>query len=234
VSASGDGSAAPARTKRPAALRTVTGRIPGRRGLATRTRLLRCTAEAIATVPYRDLSLAAIARAAGTSPATFYQYFEGLDAAILALADGMLEQGSDLAALVDEGDWEGPAAEETAARVVDRFTAFWVEQRDLIRVIELLSEEGDRRFQRVRKHTLLDFTRAVGAAIEQHSVERSRRFRPMGAAAALISMLAHVTTYQDDLPSWGIPVNDVRSYMTYVLQWTVTGHAMSSSSTSSV
>jgi AcrR family transcriptional regulator len=62
-------------------VRTVDGRIAGRRGQATRTRLLECLGELIASTSYRDVTVIDVARQAGTSPATFYQYFPDIQAA---------------------------------------------------------------------------------------------------------------------------------------------------------
>ena len=67
-------------------LRAADGRVPGRRGRATRQRLLDCTGEMLTTTSYRDVKVIDIAREAGTSPATFYQYFADVEAAILVLA----------------------------------------------------------------------------------------------------------------------------------------------------
>ena len=69
---------------------TPDGRFPGRRGLATRQRLLECTAELLVATPCRSIKEIDIARQAGTSPATFYQYFETVVAAITALAEGLV------------------------------------------------------------------------------------------------------------------------------------------------
>src|SRR5690606_23568711 len=132
-------------------LRTTTGRVPGTRGLATRGKLIEATRNAVQTVPYRDISLSAIAREAGTSPATFYHYFKDLDTAILELAESMLQQGADLASLVRDASWTPSDAVASSHQVVNAFLDFWQGSRSLIRVIELLSEEGDRRYQRVRK-----------------------------------------------------------------------------------
>ena len=62
-------------------LRAADGRVPGRRGRATRQRLLERTREMLETTGYRDLKVIDIAREAGTSPATFYQYFADVEAA---------------------------------------------------------------------------------------------------------------------------------------------------------
>ena len=76
---------------------TTDGRVPGRRGLATRQRLLECTAELLVATPWRSIKVIDIARQAGTSPATFYQYFENVEAAITVLAEELVEGAGVLA-----------------------------------------------------------------------------------------------------------------------------------------
>ena len=90
------------------ALRAADGRVPGRRGRATRDRLTACTLGMLEDTSYRDLKVVDIAREAGTSPATFYQYFPDVESAILALAEDMATDGNDrLTRIVREGDWKG-------------------------------------------------------------------------------------------------------------------------------
>ncbi len=52
------------------------GRALGPRALHTRQRLLDATVELLSQQSVRDLSVVEIAKRAGTSPATFYQYFK--------------------------------------------------------------------------------------------------------------------------------------------------------------
>lgn len=204
-------------------LRTTTGRVPGTRGLATRGKLIEATRNAVQTVPYRDISLSAIAREAGTSPATFYHYFKDLDTAILELAESMLQQGADLASLVRDASWTPTDAVASSHQVVNAFLDFWQGSRSLIRVIELLSEEGDRRYQRVRKKILLDFAEALAATIETNRPGGERPYPPLAAAGGLVSMLAHVGSYEKDFPSWGMPIEGLRTYMAHVLAHTLLG-----------
>lgn len=205
--------------------RTTTGRIPGSRGLATRQKLLEATWDAVQTVPYRDISLSAIAREAGTSPATYYHYFKDLDSAILVLADTMLKEGADLASLVTDTSWGPSQALDSALVVVNEFLRFWQGNRALIRVIELLSEEGDRRYQRVRKRILLDFAEALAEAMEASQPAEEWPYPPLAAAGGLVSMLAHVGSYENDFPSWGMPIEGLRTYMVHVLAQTILGNA---------
>ena len=95
-------------TDEPELIATTDGRVPGRRGLATRQRLLECTAELLVATPWRSIKVIDIARQAGTSPATFYQYFENVEAAITVLAEELVEGAGVPAGLVD-GDWSEAA-----------------------------------------------------------------------------------------------------------------------------
>src|SRR5579875_835714 len=102
-------------------VRTVDGRVAGRRGQATRSRLLECLQEMLKTSAFRDVTVIDVARMAGTSPATFYQYFPDIEAAILELANDMLREGAALRELVAGQSWTGKAGYATAEAVVDGF-----------------------------------------------------------------------------------------------------------------
>src|SRR5205085_2543093 len=110
-------------------LRAVDGRVPGRRGRATRDRLLKCTAELLERTSYRDITVIDIASCAGTSPATFYQYFQDVNAAIAVLAGELAEQGAALTDLIENASWTGRAANESAMTLVDAFLSIWEEHR---------------------------------------------------------------------------------------------------------
>src|ERR1700680_688217 len=114
------------------AIAATDGRVPGRRGLATRTRLLECTAELLATTPWRSIKVIDIARQAGTAPATFCQYFENVEQAILIMAEELMQGAGTLAELVD-GDWSEPASWATARRVVVGVMSYWGTNRALFR-----------------------------------------------------------------------------------------------------
>ncbi|HEX4819939.1 MAG TPA: helix-turn-helix domain-containing protein, partial [Acidimicrobiales bacterium] len=64
------------------------------------------TAEMLRSTGYRDLKVIDIAREAGTSPATFYQYFPDVEQAVLVLAEELATDASELTELV-RGDWRG-------------------------------------------------------------------------------------------------------------------------------
>ncbi|HEY5251684.1 MAG TPA: TetR family transcriptional regulator [Acidimicrobiales bacterium] len=223
-------------------LATTDGRVPGRRGRATRDRLLGCTAELLTQTPWRSIKVIDIARQAGTSPATFYQYFENVEQAILVLAEELMEGAALLADLVD-GDWTEAASWETASVVVTGFMAYWEENRSVFRVVELATEEGDLRFQGLRVRALnavtVTLARVIGAGGlgaggtgsggagtgGSGSTSSPAGTDPMAVAGTLISMLAHVAAHQYGFEFWGIRTTAMVDSQARVLHWAVTGRA---------
>src|SRR3984957_13288551 len=161
----------------PGAIAATDGRVPGRRGLATRTRLLEGTAELLASTAWRSIKVIDIARQAGTAPATFYQYFENVEQAILVLAEELMEGAGKLAELVD-GDWSEPYSWDTARRVVQGFVDYWEANRAVFRVVELATEEGDLRFRGLRVRALNAVTVALAKVI---TIARAELRGPAGA-----------------------------------------------------
>jgi AcrR family transcriptional regulator len=206
-------------------LRAADGRVPGRRGRATRQRLLECTGAMLATTSYRDVKVIDIAREAGTSPATFYQYFADVEAAILVLAEEMATRGVHLTSIITDGSWAGPAAADTAGRLVDEFLSFWDEHRAVLRVMDLATDEGDTRFQKIRVGLLNDITKGLADVTRASIVagQLPKGIDPMATAGILVSMLAHVAAHQYGFEFWGIRTKDVRASMARQISWGVTG-----------
>lgn len=206
-------------------LRAADGRVPGRRGRATRQRLLDQTAAMLATSSYRDLKVIDIAREAGTSPATFYQYFGDVEAAILVLAEEMAASGAHLTDIIDNGSWKGKAGYQTSLELVDAFLTFWEENRPVLRVLHLATDEGDRRFRDIRVHLLNDITRALAAVTEAAKAEGRvpAEIEPMANAGVLVAMLAQVGAHQHGFESWDIHTPDLRIAMARQIAWSVTG-----------
>ncbi|MHB8594840.1 MAG: TetR family transcriptional regulator [Acidimicrobiales bacterium] len=206
-------------------LAATDGRVPGRRGRATRQRLLQCTAELLATTPWRSIKVIDIARQAGTSPATFYQYFENVEQAILVLAEELMEGAGDLAALVD-GDWSEEAGWATALGVVEGFMDYWEANRAVFRVVELATEEGDLRFQGLRVRALNAVTVTLARVMAGGGAgHRPAGADPMAVAATVISMLAHVASHRYGFEFWGIRTTAMVDSQARFLLWAVTGRA---------
>jgi AcrR family transcriptional regulator len=203
---------------------TTDGRVPGRRGLATRQRLLACTAELLVATPWRSIKVIDIARSAGTSPATFYQYFENVEAAITVLAEELVEGAGTLADLV-EGDWSASASWDTAVSVVEGVMEYWERNRAIFRVVELTTVEGDLRFQGLRVRVLnavtVSLARVIATQADQSGLPAG--VDPMATAGTLIAMLAQVAGHRYGFEFWGIRTASLVDSQARLLHWSVTG-----------
>jgi AcrR family transcriptional regulator len=203
-------------------LRAVDGRVPGRRGLATRQRLVECTIDLLATTPYRDLKVTDITRAAGTSPATFYQYFVDIEAILLAVAEQTVEEGRQLASLISGKPWKGAAGVTSAEGLVDGFLEFWRDHRSTLRVVDLLSTEGDKRFRHQRVLMLNSMTNALATEITELQSDETG-VEPMAMAGALVGMLVNLAGHRGGFEAWDIRFDEVREAMVRLIYWGVTG-----------
>ncbi len=206
----------------PELIATTDGRVPGRRGRATRQRLLESTAGLLVATPWRSIKVIDIAREAGTSPATFYQYFENVEAAITVLAEELVEGAGVLAALVD-GDWSEGASWDTAVAVVEGFMEYWETNRAVFRVVELTTVEGDLRFQGLRVRALNAVTVTLARVIATTSDGSPAGSDPMAAAGTLIAMLAQVAGHRYGFEFWGIRTASLVDSQARLLHWAVTG-----------
>lgn len=206
--------------------RAADGRVPGRRGQATRQKLLDCTADMLRTTSYRDLKVVDIAREAGTSPATFYQYFPDVESAILVLADDMVATGTEqFAELVRTNSWRGRAGYEGAEALAGALLSFWAQHQPVLRVIDLATDEGDRRFANIRIHLLNDLNNALAAAAKEHqrAGKGQQGIDSEAIAGVLVAMLAHVSAHRLGFELWGVRAEDLQSTMARIVFWTVTG-----------
>lgn len=196
----------------------------GRRGEATRKRLLDAVEALLEEGTYRELTVTDIARRAGTSPAAFYQYFGAAEDAVLALASATVERaGPELAASIEGHDWSERTGWSAALEVADAFIALWESHRSILRLIDLATDEGDRRFRDVR-------TRLLGVPAEAFvAVLRNRTDHPvvdpLADAGVLVSMLAHVSAHIEGLQSWGADRDELRRSMARVVFLTLTGQS---------
>ncbi len=200
-------------------LRASDGRVPGRRGLATRQKMLDATGVLLDTVAYRDLKVVDIAREAGTSPATFYQYFPDVEAAVLAMASDLGDAWhEDLSKLVTNRDWEGDP-DGSAHRVADGMLEFWTLHKPVLRVLDMASMEGDLRFREIRTNLLAGATEAL----MDLAAERHIPGDPMASAGVVVGMLAHVANHQHGLERWGVSHDVLVDTVAGIIRRTILG-----------
>lgn len=205
--------------------READGRTLGRRGQATRQRLLDSLETMLASTPYRDITVIEIARGAQTSPATFYQYFADIESAVIILASAIGERSTLGDELLHPRRWRGVEGRRHAAVVVDAFLEFWTANRAVLRVVDLLTEEGDERLRAVRVRMLNVVTRALADVIAGERTATSttaNAAEPVALAGVLVSMLAHVAAHQSGFEEWEIKMTDVREALINVLYWGIT------------
>jgi len=202
------------------------GRQLGRRGAETRRRLLDATAELLETHGVRDLRVVDVARAVGTSPATFYQYFRDVEEAVLALAADVGDEMDHLAAIVAE-PWRGNTGLGHAREVVSRFIAFWDEHRAVLRTRNLAAQEGDQRFRDVRNEFLRPLTESVELKVSEAQADGKvdESMTPYAAAAALVAMLERMAAFHGDLEAYGVDRDALVETTARILFQTVTGRS---------
>lgn len=213
-------------------LSTTDGRVPGERGRQTRQRLLNATVELLSTTSWRSVKVTDIARRARTSPATFYQYFGNVEQAIRILAEGMVDQATQLSGLVG-GDWSEGASWDTALTVTEGFLSYWEDNRTVFRVVDLATEEGDAQLRGIRVRALNSVTVSLAQVIAQaqpdHAVLPGTASTspagsdPMAVAGTLVAMFASVAAHRYGFEFWGIRTRNLIDTQARLLHWAVTG-----------
>jgi len=146
-----------------------------------------------------------------------------VETAVLALTDEIAEDGHRrLRALVTDPAWETPNAAEALA---EGFLDFFAENRSLLRVIDLATLEGDERFRALRTRLLNGVYLALQDLVHESQAQGRVAIasQPAAVAGVLTTMLAHVSSHQSGLASWGVETSDLATTMATVLDWSVRG-----------
>ncbi|MGV9416935.1 TetR family transcriptional regulator [Streptomyces sp. NPDC003674] len=206
-------------------MRTVDGRVAGRRGQATRQKLLDCLSEMLGSSPYRDVKVIDVARKAGTSPATFYQYFPDVEGAVLEIAELMAAEGAGLAELLEGRSWAGKSGWQTAQELVDGFLEFWRRNDAILRVIDLGAAEGDKRFYKIRMKILNSVNGSLTESITELQTKGrvDKDVNPAAIAGSLVAMLAAVAAHQKGFSSWGVKQAELKPNLALLVHLGVTG-----------
>jgi NAD(P)-dependent dehydrogenase (short-subunit alcohol dehydrogenase family) len=200
------------------------GRALGPRALQTRRRLLDATVTLLEASSVRDVSVVDIAREAGTSPATFYQYFKDVGEATLALAERASEEMPAVVELIDRA-WDGEGGLANARAIVEAFVRHWDTYRAVLLVRNLAADEGDRRFQQVRHASLTPVLQHLAAQIEvaQRDGRVDARIGPQAAAAAMGAILERLAAYHRELETLGVSREELVETCARILHQTVAG-----------
>jgi AcrR family transcriptional regulator len=201
------------------------GRVIGHRAELTRRRLLDATARVLADRGALDLKVIDVTRRIGSSPATFYQYFEGVEDAILTLA---AEAGADLAALspLVSAEWDKKNGLAKVREFVGAFIEYWDEHKAILRIRNLRSEEGDSRFRNLRlaanKLTMDVFNDKVRAG--QQAGRLSMELNADTTAGAMMAVLERMAAFHAGFEQRGVAPGDLIETVARILYQTLTGY----------
>lgn len=191
----------------------------GTRGLRTRQRILEAVARGIQENGLRGLRLADVAAEVGFSQPAFYQYFNDLDEAILALCE---EIGHLLPAFpFSESGWsDGDFSSESTRAFVSQFFEYWDQHRAVLWSRNVAVIAGDDRFQSVRDETFRPMGDAIRARIEtgQREGRIDPSVSPRGLNAALVVMLDRIGMIGPQLiETWGTDTaEDLMDALAYI------------------
>lgn len=202
------------------------GRALGPRALATRRRLLEATAKLLGERSVRDVSVVEIAREAGTSPATFYQYFKDANEATLVLAE---DAADEMPAVMEglDGTFEGRDGLERARGLVDAFLRHWDRHRPVLLVRNLAADEGDRDFMRVRQKAMTPMLSRLAEQVAkgQRAGRVDPAIVPQAAAAALGSILDRLAAYHQSVQRMGVTRDELVDTTARIILQTLGGAA---------
>ncbi|MEU3958941.1 TetR family transcriptional regulator [Streptomyces buecherae] len=206
-------------------VRTVDGRVAGRRGQATRQKLLDCLSEMLSSSPYRDVKVIDVARKAGTSPATFYQYFPDVEGAVLEIAEETAQEGAGLTDLVAGHSWAGKSGWQSAEELVDGFLSFWRKNDAILRVVDLGAAEGDKRFYKIRMKLINAVTSSLADSVKELQAKGKvdKDVSPAAVAGSLVAMLAAVAAHQKGFQSSGVKQAELKTNLALLVHLGVTG-----------
>jgi AcrR family transcriptional regulator len=202
----------------------IDGRALGKRGAQTRGKLLDATEQLLEHRGVRDLRVVDIARAVGTSPATFYQYFRDVEEAVLALAEEVGEDLAPLRGLLDK-PWDDGSSLASARAMVSTFLEYWDGHRAVLRTRNLAAQEGDTRFRRVRNGSLQPLVERLAGKVRasQAAGRVSAGVSAIAAASALVAMMERMAAFHTDLEPLGATRDDVVETTARIVCQVVTG-----------
>lgn len=205
-------------------VKAADGRVIGSRAQQTRRKLLDATAKLLDERGVLELKVVDITREVGSSPATFYQYFADVDAAILALVEESTEAERPLVEHLTPG-WTAKDGLTRAHDFVGAYMQFWDENTSTLRIRNLKAEEGNRLFRAARSHANLVVIDAMAQMVAEG--QRARRLNdsldPFTTAAAMIAMIEHLLPYQESLQRRGANKPTLQQTIAIILYQTLTG-----------
>jgi AcrR family transcriptional regulator len=132
------------------------GQILGRKGQETRQRLMAAARKLLCSSSPVDLTAVAIAKAAGTSSASFYMYFDDVQDVLYSLSQLAGTEMTEVAKLLD-APWTFETLERETIELIEALNSVWSRHREVLRYRNLEADRGDPRFEELRMNTYIPF-----------------------------------------------------------------------------
>lgn len=151
----------------------------GNKGNKTRSLLMATARQMLDTNSPLSLSAAAISKEAGTSPPTFYVYFENVEDILWALCE---EISQDVSHLFDDEKFlrVGERLEDDALAFVRGYCAIWAEHGPLLLYRNMEADRGNKRFNQL----VLRIALPILEGITKRIVEAAPADKPISRADA--------------------------------------------------
>lgn len=206
-----------------AGVQDQSGRDLGPRARRTRTALLDCTDRLLEKTAVRDLTVVDIAREAGTSPATFYQYFKDVTDAVLHLTERVSVEHPPLK--FEEG-WADSRGADAASQLAEFYLQLWETKRHVLMARDIFADEGDARFVRSRNRATQPLLRVFARRVEslQENGTMAQDVSPLATAGALVAILERLSTYRGVLGAAGVTREQVANTCAHMIRTTLALH----------
>ena len=142
------------------------GQAMGAKGRATRQRLLDAAVRLLRADPPVALSAVTVARAAQSSSAAFYLYFNDVPDLFHALGEQACQDARAVLGIARES-WRPDNLDIQASRLVDAFFGAWSVHRPVLRYRNIEADRGDPRFVALRRDVCLPLIEALAQRIWQ-------------------------------------------------------------------
>ncbi len=172
----------------------------GRKGTETRARLLAATRELLKTTSPFHLTVAAIAKAANTAPATLYVYFEDVQDVFHALSAEACREFEQMTR--DNPAWftDLGRIEADAEQFIEAFNRIWDRHSHALLYRNLESDRGNARFQELRTASALPMIDRLAAAAGKANPALGKR-DAYAEAIVLYSSVERLAATRHQIPS---------------------------------
>ncbi|MES2320787.1 MAG: helix-turn-helix domain-containing protein [Pseudomonadota bacterium] len=159
-----------------------------------------------------ELTAVAIAAEAGTSPASFYMYFDDTKDILFALSEVAGEAMAAIHPIFDE-PWVDSNLEEKATLVVQAIAKVWDEHRQVLRFRNMEADRGDPRFEALRMSTYLPFIERFAQRILtiNPATETRRRADAYAEAAIFHAAMERLAATEPEVMERGLGARRINS-----------------------